>query len=387
MEVELMDTVLFIACSDKYRCAERIDGARRFAERRGWSVQVVERKGRKLDMRGILGLWKPIGVIAECGGWVPEIGARVLGRIPVVYLDEDPKRLRGHSLNVVSDTRAVGELAARELLALELSHYAIVGWYRPLFWSEERGAAFKDAIRLHGGTCDMFRCRAGESEAHRMRRLGEWLKSLPKPCGVFAVYDVIGDEIMQIAAANGIKVPEDMAVIGVDDDQTICELTNPPMTSIKMDHERAGFLCAQLLDEKIRNPGLSDIQLTFGPMYVKRRTSTRRFAKSDWRVFKAIEYIRRTACDGIDVDMVAAVMGLARRQAEIVFRRQTGHAIYDEIVNVRLENVKALLHNPAQSIEAIAPQCGWPTSAGLRKVFAARYGMSMREWRKRCSAS
>ena len=118
-------------------------------------------------------------------------------------------------------------------------------------------------------------------------------------------------------------------------------------------------------------------------MYVTRRMSTRRFAKSDRRVSRAIEYIRRTACEGISVDMVAAVMGLARRQAEIVFRRQAGHTIYDEIVNVRLENVESLLHNPRQSIEAIAPQCGWPTSAGLRKVFSARYGMSMREWRKR----
>ena len=118
-------------------------------------------------------------------------------------------------------------------------------------------------------------------------------------------------------------------------------------------------------------------------MYVTRRLSTRRFAKSDRRVQKAIEYIRCTACEGIDVDMVAAVMGLARRQAEIVFRRLTGHSIYDEIVNVRLASVEALLLNPAQSIEAISPQCGWPTSAGLRKVFSARYGMSMREWRKR----
>ena len=322
-----MDTVLFITYSDKYSCAERIAGARRFAERRGWSVQVIERKGRKLDMRGILDLWKPIGVIAECGGGIPEINARSLAGVPVVYLDEDPKRLRGHSLNVISDTKAVGEFAARELLALELS--------------------------------------------------------LPKPCGIFAVYDVIGDEIMQTAAANGIRVPEDVAVIGVDDDPIICERTNPPMTSIKMDHRRAGFLCAQLLDEKMRNPQFSNVLLRFGPMYVTRRLSTRRFAKSDRRVQKAIEYIRRTACERIDVDMVAAVMGLARRQAEIVFRRQTGHTIYDEIVNVRFESVKAHLLNPAQRIEAIAPQCGWPTSAGLRKVFSARYGMSMREWRKR----
>lgn len=149
-----------------------------------------------------------------------------------------------------------------------------------------------------------------------------------------------------------------------------------------MDHERAGYLCAQLLDEKIKNPRLKGMFLKYGPVYTTRRLSTRRFPKSDKRVSKAIEYLRRTACDGVNIDMVAAVMGLKRRQAEIVFRAQTGHSIYDEIMNVRLENVEVLLYNPDQSIEAIAARCGWPTAAGLRKIFRARYGMSMREWRK-----
>lgn len=114
---------------------------------------------------------------------------------------------------------------------------------------------------------------------------------------------------------------------------------------------------------------------------VTRRLSTRRFSQSDRRVTQSIAYIRRTACEGVTVPMVAAVMGLQRRRAEIVFRRETGHSIYDEILNVRLERVEKLLRNPRQGIDSIAELCGWKSSAALRTLFQSRYGKSMREWR------
>ena len=195
------------------------------------------------------------------------------------------------------------------------------------------------------------------------------------------MHDPVAEEVLQQAAVQGLSVPEDIAVVGVDDDPIICERTSPALTSIGLDFEQGGFLCAQLLNERIRDPKLTSARQTFGVTSVTRRLSTRRFKQSDRRVTQAITYIRRTACEGVTVPMVAAVMGLQRRMAEIVFRRETGHSIHDEIVDVRLERVENLLRNPRQEITAIAQICGWKSSAALRTAFLSRYGKSMRDWR------
>ena len=376
-----MNAVLFFVYSNKYICANRIAGARRFAERHGWNIQVVERNNKRLDVKGVIDFWKPIGIIAECAGGVPEISRKTVGNIPLVYLDEDPNGEKGKALYVNSDNRQVGEVAAKELLSLDLPHYAFVGWQEPRFWSEIRRKSFQAAVKLHGKDCSVFVCSPKTPFAKRAKLVGAWLKTLPKPCGIFAVHDPVAEEVLQQAVAQGLAVPEDIAVVGVDDDPIICERTSPSLTSIGLDFEQGGYTCAQLLNERIKDPKLTSARQTYGVTSVTRRLSTRRFGQSDIRVTQAITYIRRTACEGVTVPMVAAVMGLRRRMAEIVFRRETGHSIHDEIVDVRLERVENLLRNPWQEITAIAQICGWKSSAALRTAFQSRYGMSMRDWR------
>lgn len=372
--------VLFFVYSNKYICANRIAGARRYAERRGWDIQVIERNARTLDVSAVIRFWNPIGIIAECAGGVPELSRETIGEIPLVYLDEDPDGEKGRALYVNSDNARVGETAAKELLRLDLPQYAFVGWQQPRFWNEIRRTAFQAAIRIHGKDCHVFPSPDGGAKARR-RALAAWLKALPKPCGLFAVHDPVAEAVLQEASVQGIRVPEDLAVVGVDDDPIICERTSPSLTSIGLDFEQGGFLCAQLLDERLKNPEVEDVRLTFGVTSVTRRVSTRRFQQSDRRVVKAITYIRRTACEGATVPTVAAVMGLRRRMAEIAFRRATGHSIHEEIVNVRLERVENLLRNPRQQIASIASLCGWKSAAALRTVFQARHGKSLRAWR------
>ena len=376
-------TVLFFVYSNKYICANRIDGARRYAERRGWDIQVVERNNvdRPLDIKGIIDFWNPIGIIAECGGGSPEISRKTIGRLPIVYLDEDPNGEKGRALYVNSDSQRVGELAAKELLLLDLPHYAFVGWREPRFWVKDRHNAFRAGLRLHGKDCAVFECPPKLPDTRRKALLGKWIKSLPKPCGIFAVHDPVAEDVLQQAAALGFSVPEDIAVIGVDDDSIICERTSPSLSSIGLDFEQGGFLCAQLLDECIRNPDFTEARLVYGVTSVVRRLSTRCFKRSDWRVSRAITFIRRTACGGVSVPMVAAVMGLKRRMAEIVFRHETGHSIHDEIRDVRLERVESLLRNPRQQISTLAEQCGWKSAAALRTAFRAKHGKSLAAWR------
>lgn len=376
-------TVLFFVYSNRYDCANRIDGARRYAEKVGWEIQVIERNNvdRRLEVKGIIDFWKPIGVIAECGGGIPEISRETLGRIPLVYFDEDSRGAKGRGLYVNSDSLRIGELAAKELLSLNLPNYAFVGWRRSRFWSEERRMAFASALKLHGYTPIIFSAPPKVSELRRRKMLAEWLKALPRPCGVFAANDALAEEICSMASSAGITVPDELAVIGVDDDSVICERTNPSLTSIRLDFEQGGYMCAELLDRKIHDPRFMQISLKFGPVLVARRGSTRRFAQTDRRVAKAVEYIRRNACEGVGTLEVAREMGLSRRMAEVLFRRHANRSIHEEIVTVRLERVKVLLSNLRQDISAIASLCGWSSESVLRKTFKERFGVSMREWR------
>ena len=376
-------TVLFFVYSNRYDCANRIDGARRYAEKVGWEIQVIERNNvdRRLEVKGIIDFWKPIGVIAECGGGIPEISRETLGRIPLVYFDEDSRGAKGRGLYVNSDSLRIGELAAKELLSLNLPNYAFVGWRRSRFWSEERRMAFASALKLHGYTPIIFSAPPKVTELRRRKMLAEWLKALPRPCGVFAANDALAEEICSMASSAGITVPDELAVIGVDDDSVICERTNPSLTSIRLDFEQGGYMCAELLDRKIHDPRFMQISLKFGPVLVARRGSTRRFAQTDRRVAKAVEYIRRNACEGVGTLEVAREMGLSRRMAEVLFRRYVNRSIHEEIVSVRLERVKVLLSNLRQDISAIASLCGWSSESVLRKTFKERFGVSMREWR------
>ena len=385
-----MRTVLFFVYSNKYICANRIDGIRRYAEKAHWRIQVIERNGggHALDVKGIVDFWNPIGVIAECGGGMPEISRRTLGDLPVVYLDEDPADPRkAPGLFVNSDSVAIGEAAAKELLSLNLPHFAFVGWKRKRYWSTDRQDAFARILRLHGYEVAVFDGAAATDDLSRRERLRRWLKALPKPCGIFAVHDPVGADILELAALEGIAVPGELAVIGVDDDPLICERTQPSLSSIGVDFEQGGYLCAELLDRAIGDATFSSAAVRYGVAGVTRRESTRLLALADWRVAKAVEFIRRNAAYAVDVADVAKTMGLARRMAEIAFKRHTGHTIHDELTNVRLEKAERLLRNPRQDICAIAGLCGWSSGSVLRKIFKERHGgLSMREWRARAVA-
>lgn len=117
-----MDKILFFA--NKWVDADRVDGIRRFADKRGWIVQVVERLGPRMDVKKVVDFMRPVGVIAGCGGFYPDISSESVGSVPLVYMDEDPNGGKGKGLYVVADDRRIGELAAKELLGLSLAHCA-----------------------------------------------------------------------------------------------------------------------------------------------------------------------------------------------------------------------------------------------------------------------
>jgi len=376
-------TVLFFLWSDRAGCLNRIQGVRRYADTRGWRVQVVERcgAGGRIPVRELVDLWHPVGCIAECGGGMPEVTRAALKGTPVVFLDEHPDQAKALHC-VVSDSDAVGSRAAKELLALGLRHFAFVGYPMSRFWSNERGAAFCKVVGMHGYATSEFRHVQDEDRRFRRhRKLVKFLADLPKPCGVFAAHDPVGEEVMVAAHAAGISVPDELAVISVDDIREICNNTEPTMSSIGLDFERGGYMAAELLGEVVDNPQMGASVRKYGVLYTARRNSTgRRMGAS---VARAIAYIRKNADRKISLSEVAETMDCSPRQAEKLFKAEIGHSVLDEIMEVRIDRAKDMLRDPGLGIDIVTSRCGWASTASLRSAFKAATGLSPRAWRKK----
>ena len=385
-----MDTILHFYPRQTAASAEKLAGVRDVVVRRGLHLQVVERIPTPALVRGLVRLWHPLGAVADCGGAMHRLDARVFGSLPAVLLGHAPGALPGGVCSVRHDSAETGRAAARELLATGWRHFAFIPYPGAHHWSAVRGRAFAEAVRLHGASVRfMGTGRPGETtgDAAWQKRLRLFLRGLPSPCGVFAANDAVALETLAAARFEGIDVPQAMAVLGVDNNEALCESAVPPLSSIEPNFRRAGALAAMLLLEtaaSTRGNGAATArhELTFGDLRVVSRASTRPLATRDPRVAEALQLIRREACSGLRPARVAALFPCSRRMADIRFRRATGRSIGGEIAAQRLEQAKRLLSDPLRQIKAIADFCGFADPASLRKFFRKETGMSLSAWRR-----
>ena len=377
-----METVVFFASASRHSCRKRVAGVQRYFADSDIQVVVVESNYHHINVKKALDFWHPIGCIAECGSDLNEYRPELFGNIPTVYLDRDPALKEKIRFSVNADLAASAEIAAKDLLALDYADYAFVGFPMPLFWTKTRENAFRDAILLNGRRCHVFDGK-GKTGTRRIAVLRAWIRKLPKPCGILAAFDGTAEELLCACTMEGIRVPEDFAVLGIDNNDEICEHTKPTLSSVCPDFEHAGFLCGELLDLQLRNPNAPSQTRTFGIIGVVKRKSTTVVKQNDVKVTAALEYIRLHATDGIGVGDVAVQMSCSRRTAETRFSRLVGHTIQDEIRAVRMDKAFALLRNPRQSIDGIAHLCGYDSDSTLRYAFKAKTGLSMRAWRVR----
>ena len=178
-------------------------------------------------------------------------------------------------------------------------------------------------------------------------------------------------------------MPDELAVVGIDDDELICENTYPTLTSIAPDFERSGRLAVDLLARRMADGGKSPVTLFYGASPLVRRRSTRIDAARDPRISRALELIRRELCSGVTVKGVIAEMGMKPRSAEAKFKEVCGHSIKDEIMAVRLARAKRLLSDTDLPISIICERCGYSDERSLRYLFAKETGQSPADWRAR----
>ena len=387
-----MKTILYFQSSLCASNNAELDGVYRYAKSARWRVQVVpygeaaggrlhaDEESAKPNIGALMEFWRPDGVIVDCGAAPGLLGPSDFRRTPTVFLDRSNDQ---KALCVYSDSEEIAACAAKELLSLDCAAYTYIPWMENLDWSRDRGEAFARIVRMNGRKCHIFRPRTFGHEDDTYRAwLKEWLEKAPKPLGVFAANDYIAAQVLSCATVARIAVPDELRVIGVDNDLQICVHTAPPLTSILPDHEKAGFFAAELLADRLAHPKARLASRTFGPVAVIHRQSTNAIRRHDDRVGAALELIRRRACEGLMARDVIAAMGTSRRLAELRFREVTGRSILEEIKSVRLERAKNLLRKTDTPVAEIAAACGYGSTEALRKIFIAEFGAAPARWRK-----
>ena len=376
-----MKTILVLLTSTDIVRTEVLSGVREFAQGTDWEITHVDFDGSPMPVRDLIKFWSPVGCIVEAtgdGASEKTIPKNSFGGVPVVYIGGDSHITPQNATCVVHDAVAAGETAGRELMALGLENFAFVGM-SGRNWSRRRADAFAAALRMNGKRLSTMDVNPGGKDNQRLQ---SWLGNLAKPCGLFAASDSIAATVLSVCRRIGIDVPNDIAVVGVDDNAALCTSTSPTLSSIHPDFRQGGRLAARLLARKLSRRGKVPPTTVFAISGIVRRGSTRRFKRNDAWVASALERIWKQ--DGVRLSPkdVVADFPCSRRNAEIRFRRATGHSILDEITNARVDTAKRILSETSLPISSVAEQCGYVSIAHFRDAFRSATGVNPLAWRK-----
>ncbi len=386
-------------------------GVGRFARLHGqWSTFVDER-----------GLSDPIPDWVESGdfdGIIARASRRetlehVLGfGIPTICLGEENPI---SAISVMNDDEACAELAAQHLLERGFSNFGFLG-HRGFVWSDVRRDHFQRAIALAGRDCNVLEASIETTREapwyQRRERLATWIAGLPKPVGILACYDSAARTILEVCRDLDLLVPEQVAVIGVDNDEVLCDLCDPPLTSVAPDTEAIGMRAAELLHRlmdpagrtgrPLQQKGNADTEcsetlqagkigvetgkverrIIVGPAGVVTRGSTDTHAIEDPLIAAVAGYIRRHASDGIDVSDLLTEFPMSRRTLERRFNKALDQSPLELIRRVRINHVKTLLRETDLKLDSICEMTGFSYTAYMVGCFKEVEGMTPGQYRK-----
>ena len=365
---------------------EVIAGILRFAAKHPeWDIQM---RGNHPSNDGFMidADWMPDGLIID-GTWETKEGKGFLSlpslRGAIFVSSLPPRGFRIPHASVATDDRAIAVAAAKCLRDHDLRNFAFIGSRGDERWSEARKRFFRAALKDAGFPLSVYNSpRSAKTNWSKDRTaMAEWIVSLPKPCGIWAAYDQRAMHVLDICRKNGISVPEQVQVLGVDDESYICEQTTPTLSSLAPDFETGGYAAAEALHSILSGGKPQERKLKIGLRTMTERLSTTDLSGAGNRVSRALDLIRRKATEGLTVAAVIKAIGGSERLLEKNFSEVVGHSICREIQDVRLNKVKELLVKTDLPIDAISLRCGFNNGNYLKNLFSKRFGETMRAFR------
>lgn len=285
---------------------------------------------------------------------------------------------------IIPDNHADGIMAAEYFLNRGYRYFAYCG-YDAMFSSVDRGISFCN--RIAEANFEVHVYEQPKSKAHRsweyeQTSIADWLKSLPRPLALLACNDERGQEVIEACGIAGLHVPEEVSILGVNNDNLVCELCNPSLSSIERNTFSAGYEAANLLSRLMAGEKIDNQTIVVRPQSIVTRQSTDILAIDDRLVADAIGYIRNHARTIINVQDVIDHVSSSRRVLQQRFRKVIGRSIHDEIVRFRMEQVARMLLQTNLSLSQIAIKMGYPDVKHISRSFRVVFGLSAHDYRK-----
>lgn len=328
--------------------------------------------------------WKAHGVIA-LQSRLAEVKSLRLPQVVVV----ETRRLDPSFCQVVCADLDIGEMGARTLAGLGLRNFAYCG-LQGLQFSDDRETGFRNAIQEAGYPTEVYHSskrNLGQSWYAERQQLERWLAGLPKPVGLMACNDDRARQVAEGCRMRGIRVPDEVAILGVDNDEQVCRSANPPLSSIALATERGGYEAAALLASLMAGRTPPDKVVSVRPAHVVPRQSTDILAIEDPSLVRALRFVRENSNRNLRVTDLVAAAGISRRALQDRFLEELGRTPTEEIHRCRVEHIGRLLVGTNMTIGEIAVACGFEVDAHVARFFSRRTGMTPLAYRKKMRIS
>ena len=338
---------------------------------------------QQIGIPGVIRLAKEWDIDAVVGQFEPTDDIGLFAENGIVAIAQDYKKKFTSIPNVTGDYIGTGRMAARFFIERGFKNFGFFG-FNDVCWSDERCDGFRREVEAAGFGDSFYAYRMQEIDMvwyYQRNRLREWLRTIPKPIAIMACDDNQGTNLIEACHGIGIKIPSEVSVIGVDNDETLCSLGSTTLTSVQVDIEEGGRQAAALVERLVADPATPADDVVLKPVKIVQRMSTAAFATGDQHILKAILFIHKNVQKKISVSDVMAEAALSRRLLERRFKEVTGKTLYEYITDQKLKHFAEQLEDTDEQVINIALSMGEIDTKSISRRFKQIYGCTPVEWR------
>ncbi len=330
--------------------------------------------------------WQADAIIAQ----LTDVNIELLNDLNIPIIVQNYRDRNKAVSNLTGDYFNTGVMAAKFFLNRGYRNFAFYG-FKGAIWSRERADGYSHEIEKQGYKLAILENDNKDREewSYNHTVLGNWLQSLPKPVALFACDDHFALQISETCNVYNINVPDDIAILGVDNDDLLCNISDPPLSSIVLDVENGGYNAGKLLHQLITKEITEPFNIVVNPLIIERRKSTEKYAVSDKNIRTILNYIEKNYANHLSVEELVKQVPLSRRVLEKKFKEETGESLYQYIQNYRIDQFTRLLITTDYSLFEAALQSGFENYKNVSRIFRKYKSLSPAEYRKRykCNSS